>query len=270
MLSPGYDQHMTTNTDTLYSTPDLNLVDFAFDQRVVNVFPDMIRRSVPAYETIVPLSALVAVRSIPDHSTPDQKVTASHPPGAIYDLGCSRGATTAALLNYSRANQQVIGVDNSPEMIAAARDGIAALTDSEAAKRVTWRCEDIRTTPIKHADAVVMNYTLQFVPPEEREDLLVRIRDGLRPGAPFVYAEKVVLDDPTSQSWANDRHLDFKRANGYSELEIAQKRTAIENIMVPESCDAHLSRLNNLGFERVNQWFQLLNWAAFIGYAPGT
>lgn len=263
MLSPGYDPHMTTDTDNLYSTPDLNLVDFAFDQRVVNVFPDMIRRSVPAYETIVPLSALVAVRSIPD-----QKATAPAKPGAIYDLGCSRGATTAALLNYTPASQQVIGVDNSPEMIAAARDGIAALTDSEAAKRVTWRCEDIQTTPIKHAEAVVMNYTLQFVPPPEREDLLVHIRDGLQPGAPFVYAEKVLLDDPDNQTWADARHLDFKRANGYSELEIAQKRTAIENIMVPESCDAHLSRLNNLGFERVNQWFQLLNWAAFIGYAP--
>ena len=255
---------MTTSTDNLYATPDINLVDFAFDQRVVDVFPDMIRRSVPAYETIVPLAALVAARSIPPSALADSASAG----GAIYDLGCSRGATTAALLTYAPENTQVIGVDNSPQMIAAATDGIAALTSTSAAARVEWRCEDIQNTQIKDAAAVVMTYTLQFVPPPQRDALLTRILHGLKPGAPFVYAEKVVLDDAPTQDWAANLHHEFKRANGYSELEVAQKRSAIEKVMIPEAVATHLARLNRLGFERSNLWFQCLNWAAFIGYAP--
>jgi len=255
---------MTTSNDSIYAKHAPHLVDFAFDQRVVNVFPDMIRRSVPAYETIVPLCALIAVRSLPPLA-PDAVA-----PPVVYDLGCSRGATTAALLTYAPPDVTIVGVDNSTPMIEAARDGIAGLTSSAAATRVEWRCEDIQQTDLSGASAVVMTYTLQFIPLEEREDQLRRILDGLRPGAPFVYAEKVVLDDGASQQWAETMHHDFKLANGYSELEVAQKRSAIERIMIPESIGTHLERMQRLGFERVNQWFSCLNWAAFIGYAPGT
>jgi len=251
---------MTTGSDNLYATTEINLVDFAFDQRVVDVFPDMIRRSVPAYETIVPLAALVATRSLPEEAY----ATA----GAIYDLGCSRGATTAALLTYAPETMPVIGVDNSPEMIAAAREAVAAHAGTEKAGRVEWRCEDIQDTAIEDAAAVVMTYTLQFIPPDEREAQLTRILRGLKPGAPFVYAEKVILDDAQNQDWATAIHHEFKRANGYSELEVAQKRSAIEKVMIPESVGTHLTRLQALGFERTSLWFQCLNWAAFIGYAP--
>ena len=259
---------MTTGSDNIYATPEINLVDFAFDQRVVDVFPDMIRRSVPAYETIVPLAALVAARSIPSSLTRTR--VSDNRRSAIYDLGCSRGATTAALLSYAPETMRVIGVDNSPQMITAARDGIAALASQAAASRVEWRCENIQDTLIEDAAAVVMTYTLQFIPPAEREAQLTRILNGLHPGAPFVYAEKVVLDHAPTQAWADAVHHEFKRANGYSELEVAQKRQAIEKVMIPESVGTHLNRLERLGFERTSLWFQCLNWAAFIGYAPAS
>lgn len=257
---------MTTDADDLYAAKNPNLVDFAFDQRVVNVFPDMIRRSVPAYETVVPLSALVVAQSMPAALG---SATNYPPSQTIYDLGCSRGATTAALLTYCPSSIKVVGVDNSAPMIEAARDGIAGLTSSEAATRVEWRCENIQDTEIAQASGIVMNYTLQFIPPEQREALLSKLLAGLAPGAPFVYAEKVVLDDPATQSWANDIHLNFKRANGYSELEVAQKRSAIEKVMIPDPISVHLARLERVGFKRPQMWFSCLNWAAFIGYAPG-
>lgn len=263
---------MTSNTDDIYSSENPNLVDFAFDQRVVNVFPDMIRRSVPAYDTVIPLSALIAARSLVIAADASTTQAATPPsttvPGVVWDLGCSRGATTAALLTYCGSNIKVIGVDNSAPMIEAARDSIAALTSSAAAQRVEWRCEDIQQTRISQASAVVMNYTLQFVPPEQRNSLLQSILAGLLPGAPLIYAEKVVLDNADQQAWADAIHLDFKRANGYSELEVAQKRSAIENIMIPDRVETHLQRLKDLGFERTSVWFSCLNWAAFIGYAP--
>ena len=246
---------MTTNTDDIYARDNPHLVDFAFDQRVVDVFPDMIRRSVPAYETVVPLSALVAARHVPNN-------------GVIYDLGCSRGATTAALLTYCDPSIRVVGIDNSQPMIDAARNQMSALTSANDAARVEWRCADITETPIAAASAVVMNYTLQFITPEQREVLLRRIASNLEPGAPLIYAEKVVLDDPQKQAWADSIHLEFKRANGYSELEVAQKRSAIEKVMIPDTLDTHLTRLKQVGLVNSTIWFSCLNWAAFIAFAP--
>ena len=256
MVAPGLPSNMTNSTDDIFRTPQPNLVDFAFDQRVVDVFPDMIRRSVPAYETVVPLSALLAARHVPGG-------------GTVFDLGCSRGATTAALLRFCAPGVQVVAVDNSAPMIEAAQAGMTQLVGAEPASRVQWQCSRLQDVPITNADAVVMNYTLQFIPPAEREQALRHIAAGLVPGAPLIYAEKVVLDDPLAQDWANAMHLEFKRANGYSELEVAQKRTALEKVMIPDTVNTHLRRLETLGLERPCTWFSCLNWAAFIAYAPG-
>jgi len=214
----------------------------------------MIRRSVPAYETVVPLSALVAAHHVPAG-------------GVVYDLGCSRGATTAALLTYCDPSVRVVGVDNSQPMIDAARAHMPELTSASAAERVEWRCADIKEIAIEGASAVVMNYTLQFIEQAERERLLQRIADNLLPGAPLIYAEKVVLDNPSDQAWADLLHLEFKRANGYSDLEVAQKRSAIERVMIPDTLDTHLARLQNVGLNDARVWFSCLNWAAFIAFA---
>lgn len=250
--------------DTLYRSTATQLVDFVFDAAVVDVFPDMIRRSVPAYETVVPMSALLAGR----HAQPGSNV---------YDLGCSRGATTLALQRYCSSSCQIIGVDSSQPMIDAARswsqpselaDSTNEAAPSEPAREplpnIEWRCEDIRHTALEQAGAMTMTYTLQFIPPAEREALLRRIHEALVPGGALVYAEKVVLEPAADQAYFDAAHLDFKRANGYSELEVAQKRAAIEKVMQPDRLATHHSRLERAGFSRINTWFQCLNWAAFI------
>jgi len=235
-------------SDTLYRTPNAKLVDFVFDAAVVDVFPDMIRRSVPAYETVVPMSALLAGR----HAAPGTNV---------YDLGCSRGATTIALQQYCLPECQIVGVDNSQPMIDAAQKAVKAGT---ASNNIEWRCDDIRTTPLERAGAITMTYTLQFIPPPERIALLERIFQALEPNGALIYAEKIVLEPAADQAYFDAAHLDFKRANGYSDLEVAQKRTAIEKVMQPDNLATHLSRLSAVGFARVNTWFQCLNWAAFV------
>ena len=148
-------------------------------------------------------------------------------------------------------------------MVGAARE---ALSDTP----VEVRFADITEEPFEPASAVVMNYTLQFVAPPKRAPLLQRILGALLPGAPLIYAEKIVLDDPQDEAYFNAVHLDFKRANGYSELEVAQKRTALERVMQPDSLQQHLDRLQALGFRRAGSWFRCLNWAAFIGFKDGS
>ncbi len=238
--------------DQIFSEPRSQLVDFAFDEAVAQVFPDMIRRSVPGYELVVPMTGLLAARALRDSASQ-----------RAYDLGCSLGATTLAILKSLEAlavekpGLQIVAVDNAPAMLEQAQ---SAVTDP----RVTFLEADVRSLAIEDAGAVTMNWILQFLPPEERVGVLVNIRKGLGKDGVLLLSEKVRSDDPDIEAFNDAAHLDFKRANGYSELEISQKRTALEQVMITDTIDTHRARLEDAGFNRVQVWFRCLNWASFV------
>ncbi|MFU8815314.1 MAG: carboxy-S-adenosyl-L-methionine synthase CmoA [Pseudomonadales bacterium] len=237
-----------SDQDRVYRTRRTQLVDFAFDAAVAEVFPDMIRRSVPGYETVIPLTGLLAARAF----------RAGAPaPARVYDLGCSLGATAHALLHQLGGEPcELLAVDNSQAMIERAR----GLSDDA---RLTFVQADIRELPLQPARVVTLNYVLQFLPPDDRLALLQRIRAALAPDGLLILSEKIRFDDVETQRDFEAAHLDYKRANGYSELEISQKRNALENVMIVDSEDAHRQRLAAAGFGRVRKWYQCLNWAAF-------
>ena len=227
--------------DEVYRRPREQIVDFAFDESVAEVFQDMIRRSVPGYETVVGLTGLIAARHLPAG-------------GVCYDLGCSLGASSHAVLRaVGERDCRIVAIDGSEAMIERAR-GLAA-----EESRITWAVGDIREAEIDSADVVMLNFVLQFLPPEDRLPLLTRIREALVPGGVLLLAEKLAASPDVEEV-----HLDFKRANGYSELEIAQKRTALENVMRIDSLEAHHERLAAAGFGKVETWFRCLNWGAMI------
>ena len=136
----------------------------------------------------------------------------------------------------------------------------AAVTDP----RVTFLEADIRTLPLDNAGAVTMNWVLQFIPPDGRLDVLTGIKNGLADGGLLLLSEKVRSDDAVTEGFNDAAHLDFKRANGYSELEISQKRTALEEVMITDTIETHYERLQSAGFSRVQMWYQCLNWASFV------
>jgi tRNA (cmo5U34)-methyltransferase len=129
---------------------------------------------------------------------------------------------------------------------------------------VEVRCEDIRNVEIADASVVVLNFTLQFIPPEGRLDLLQRIYTGMRPGGVLILSEKVRFEDGHLDELLSDIHHDFKRAHGYSDLEISQKRTALENVLVPEAIPTHRDRLTEAGFASVDVWFQCFNFMSML------
>ncbi|MGL5770696.1 MAG: carboxy-S-adenosyl-L-methionine synthase CmoA, partial [Plesiomonas shigelloides] len=122
----------------------------------------------------------------------------------------------------------------------------------------------IRQVKIENASMVVLNFTLQFLPPDDRQALLNRIYAGLRPGGALVLSEKFSFADQTIGDLLFDMHLDFKRANGYSELEISQKRSALENVMLTDSVETHKARLQQAGFEHAEVWFQCFNFGSML------
>jgi tRNA (cmo5U34)-methyltransferase len=230
--------------DAVYREPRSHIVDFVFDETVAGVFPDMIRRSVPGYETVIPLSGLLGARHVQAGSR-------------IYDLGCSLGATTLALLaQLGDIDCEIVAVDNSTAMLERAR------RDRDWDSRVRFVLADVRDVEIDNASVVVMNYLLQFVELDERPALLTRIHDGMRSGGALIVSEKLA-----GNSEFDAVHADFKRANGYSELEVSQKRTALENVMSPDTLEMHTARLQAAGFEDVSVWFRCLNWVSLIAIA---
>ena len=128
-------------------------------------------------------------------------------------------------------------------------------------------CEDIVNVPFRNASVVILNYALQFIPIEDRTPLLRRIREAMRPGDALLLSEKLVFLDEGLNTYFNNLHYEFKRQQGYSELEIVQKRAALENVLVPETRETHQKRLLQVGFTHSEIWSQSLNFASLIGIA---
>jgi len=84
------------------------------------------------------------------------------------------------------------------------------------------------------------------------------------PKGVLVLSEKLIFEDEDESQLQINWHLTFKGANGYSDLEISQKRAAIENVMIPDSFEVHQQRLQQAGFKESYQWFQAFNFASLI------
>jgi len=236
------------NQDKLFANPQ-QVVDFAFDDAVADVFPDMIRRSVPGYETVISLLGVLAKQYAKENTS-------------IYDLGSSLGAATLSMHRQTRGlNLEHICVDNSQAMVKRCQSRLERhMPDAN----LQVLCENIEDAEIKNASLVVVNFTLQFLSPESREELINKIYAGLISGGILVLSEKLVFENNQENELQVGWHHTFKSANGYSDLEISQKRAAIENVMIPDSFETHQKRLNDAGFEQTYQWFQSFNFASLI------
>ena len=236
--------------DTIYADQAGVPAPFTFDRSVATVFPNMIRRSVPGYEASLDLIAMCAQQFGRANTR-------------FYDLGCSRGAAIAAMLRRKPTDTVVIGVDTSPDMLQIARSELHGHIQRD---EVRLHEADITDYPIKNASLVAMNYTLQFISEHARQPLLQRIYEGLVDGGALVLSEKVIGDEHT-QPILEALHLTFKRDQGYSELEIAQKREALLNILIPESIEQHVARLEDLGFT-ATLLAKSINFCTFLAVKP--
>ena len=235
--------------DDIFAEPLAQVPDFSFDAQVADVFPDMIQRSVPGYQTII--------QTIGKLSSRFQQADSNY-----YDLGCSLGAATLAMRrNITAANSNIIAVDNSTAMVERCERHLQAFR-SEVPVQV--KLADIREQSIENAAIVVINFTLQFLPKADRSALLQRVYQGLKPGGILILSEKFISADSIANDLLVELHYDFKRANGYSELEISQKRSALENVMKPDTLAEHQQRLTAAGFNSQTLWFQCFNFCSMV------
>lgn len=239
--------------DRIYADDKLGDEPFRFDAAVARVFPDMVRRSIPGYTASLEAIGSLAARFVRDDTR-------------CYDLGCSLGAATLAMRQGVRATGcEIIAIDNAPAMIERCRQ-IVAEDDAQnpSASPVEIVLADIRDADIENASLVVLNYTLQFLSLDHRDQLAQRIFSGLNPGGVLLMSEKVVNEDPLMEELLADLYFDFKRRNDYSALEIARKRAALEDVLIPETVSQHRARLEAAGFKNVAVWMRYLNFVSLI------
>jgi len=235
--------------DKIYARKRSHVVDFVFDEKVANVFPDMIRRSVPGYEAVISLLGVIAEQYVVSNSN-------------VYDLGCSLGASLFSV--YSRLPEvpvNYIGVDSSEDMLTHCRH---TLVDTIPQERLSLIHREAQQVEIGHASLVMMNFTLQFLPVSERPEMIRRIFNGLLPGGALVVSEKLAFEDEQEKNQFRSLHEQFKSSNGYSDLEISQKRTALEDVMRLDHHRAHESRLKAAGFSSVITWFQCMGFCSYL------
>ncbi len=243
------------NTDRVFATERLPTA-FAFDDQVASVFEDMINRSVPGYSTIISMIGVLAERYCGAGSI-------------IYDLGASLGgASFAVAQQLPHDDYRIIAIDNSEAMTSRLSAKLAALGElgGKETSRIECRHEDLRDSKIEDASMVILNFTLQFIEPAAREALMRKIYDGMRPGGLLIISEKIQFPDPALNELFIDLYHRFKETQGYSKLEISQKRAALENVLIPETLAAHRERLNGAGFHSVDTWFQCFNFASMVAF----
>ncbi len=241
--------------DQVFKRPIDSIKGFEFDDEVASVFDDMISRSIPFYDEIHRILLDIIDRTL------------KAPGGTIYDLGCSTGTTIALIDRHLKKKScnsispKYIGVDNSKAMIQKCQEKLKL----NKVKDVKLLCTDIQKVSLAPSQLIIMNYTLQFIPSIDRVPLLSNIYQSLEKGGGFLLSEKLMAHNHEIDSFITDLYYDFKRRNGYSHLEISQKREALENILVPETPKKNMEMLNSAGFTKVEMIFRWYNFACYLG-----
>jgi len=219
---------------------------FEFDEEVAAVFDDMLQRSVPFYKESLKISEFFALKAL-------------YEGGIAYDLGCS---TATLLINISRKLQNratLIGLDNSEAMLKRARQKCEAFQAD-----IRLENADILEYDYKEANLFISNYTLQFVRPLIREELVKKIASSLKKDGMFIFSEKVISHHSKLHKDLIECYYDFKKEQGYSEYEIVQKREALENVLIPYSEEENIKMAKNCGFSHCEVVFRWANFATFI------
>jgi tRNA (cmo5U34)-methyltransferase len=238
-----------SSRDRVFAEQREAIADFRFGAEVAQVFDDMLSRSVPFYGEIQRMVAELA-----------QDIVV--PGSMVYDLGCSTGTTLLMLDRSLPDNVNFVGVDDSREMLAKCEQ---KLREQGAKRDISLECADLHTgIDMKDASLALMVLTLQFLRPLHRERLIADIFKGLQPNGGLILVEKVLGEDSHFNRLFIKYYYDFKRRNGYSETEIAQKREALENVLIPYKLLENRELLLKSGFRYVDVFFKWYNFCGIV------
>ncbi|MBI1884685.1 MAG: carboxy-S-adenosyl-L-methionine synthase CmoA [Chlamydiae bacterium] len=236
--------------DKLYVRQKKTLADFNFGEKTAQVFDDMLDRSIPLYRELQRMIGEMASEFVAPNTS-------------IYDLGCSTGITLSTLMQAVSQDVKFVGVDSSEAMLDQCRGKMKKFENKRPLKLI---CADLnKGCAIQNASVVVLNLTLQFIRPLCRDKLIQSIYQGLREKGCLIVVEKVLGNDSLFNRMFIKFYYDFKKKNGYTDMEIAQKREALENVLIPYRVDENAALLRKNGFSQVDVFFKWYNFCGILG-----
>lgn len=235
--------------DEVFKSPKGRMSDFSFDEEVAKAFDDMVDRSVPYYNEIQRMLGELTQAFAKDGSR-------------VYDLGCSTGTTLSLIMKGFDRDVELVGVDSSAPMLKECREKLEPLIAGRPLRLI--EADLSKPFEIENASVVLLVLTLQFVRPLYRPPLLKAIYEGLIPGGALLLVEKVLCPDPDLNRMFIRFYYDYKRRMGYDELEIAQKREALENVLIPYTPQENRRLLQDAGFSNVETFFRWYNFMGFM------
>jgi tRNA (cmo5U34)-methyltransferase len=235
--------------DQIFTRQAAGSRDFRFDTETARVFDDMVSRSVPFYHEIQRMTAELANDFATDGTN-------------LFDLGCSTGTTLIELDQVVQADTCFIGIDNSDEMLEKAE---RKMSQASLRHRYELRRADLHNgMEIENASVVLMVLTLQFVRPLYRSRVIRSIAQGMNEQGCLILVEKHTPEDSHLNRLFISHYYDMKRRNGYSDLEIAQKREALENVLIPYRMEENRELLLSEGFRTCEEFFRWYNFAGLV------
>ena len=236
--------------DTIFEDYSEGQSSFKFNEKVSEVFDDMLKRSIPFYEEVIKLNVDFFKEKLPISKENKQNI--------IYDLGCSTGNTIYSI-NKSLSNQNIhyIGIDNSISMIEKSKE-------KNGINHCSFICEDIVNYELLNSIGIVLNYTLQFIEISKRDKLLEKIYKSLIPGGCLFLSEKISVEDINNEELVTKLYFSFKRRNGYKDIEILKKKEALKDILITEKLSNHLERLEKVGFSFYSLLFKCYNFISIV------
>ncbi len=235
--------------DKIFRKKKVLIENFNFGKKTAKVFDDMLDRSIPFYTEIQRMMAEIAA----DFAVPGTN---------LYDLGCSTGNTFLSINRHVPKDVVFVGVDSSKEMLDIARQ---KLKQRGVAQKCELVCMDLnKAVPIVNASVVILNLTLQFVRPLYRKRVIESIAAGLNEGGCLILVEKVLSPNSTINRLFIKYYYEFKKRQGYSRMEIAQKREALENVLVPYHFDENRELLLSSGFKGCDIFFRWYNFCGIV------
>ena len=246
------DDRKSMNSDNLYKAFQKEVSAFDFSTKVAEVFDDMVERSIPGYHQILNNIDLLVQQFAQTNSS-------------LYDLGCSTGNTLLHIFPHLKHfSLKVKAIDNSQAMLEKCKKKLLTLTNPSM--DLSFECQNIENILIKQASIVILNFTLQFIAPQNRHIVLKNIFEGLQTKGILILSEKICFHNTTLQKHITQLHHQFKKQQGYSQLEISQKRSALENVLIPDTYLTLCKRLKKAGFIHFTVHFQQLNFVSLVAF----
>lgn len=235
--------------DQIFARPS-PVTDFQFNQETATVFDDMVTRGVPFYQEIQRMTGEIASDFAVDGTN-------------LYDLGCATGTTLVNLDPLISPAVRFVGVDNAGAMLERARQKLVEHHVTRPHELVVIDLE--RGLTVENASVVIMILTLQFVRPPYRRQLIESVVSGLNDRGCLILVEKLTMPDPLFSRVFIEYYHDLKRRNGYSDLEIARKREALENVLIPYRLEENRELLVSAGLSHFEVFFRWYNFGGMIG-----